>query len=320
MRSQPEDVRLAMASVPPFVEHVPEEDRFTRPHLTTMQVNVGYKCNLACKHCHLQCSPARTEMASREVLEACLQAFDLGGFTSIDITGGAPEMHPDLPWLLRECAARGIKPIVRSNLCILTEPGYEEFPQLYADVDATVFASMPYYRAGNVDKIRGNGTFNACIEAMRTLNDLGFGTGQHVITLVYNPAGAVLPPDQTSLEEEFRRQLRADFGVEFTNLVTFTNNPSGRFAARLAAKGNLSKYMKRLVDAFNPATTCAMMCRDQISVDWQGRVYDCDFNQALGIPVQGNETIFEFADHAPKVRAIRFANHCYSCTAGAGSS
>ena len=318
-------VQEAMAEVPSFIEQVPAEHRLTNDSLSTMQVNVGYRCNLACKHCHLECSPARTEAMSRETMQACLDAFEIGGFEAVDITGGAPEMHPDLEWFLREWQARGIAPIVRTNLCILTQPEYSHFVQLYADVNATLFASLPFYSARNVDKIRGDGTFMACIEAMRLLNAVGFGdrdgeSDTHAITLVFNPAGATMPPAQASMERQFHRSLARDFDVHFTNLVAITNNPIGRFAEALNRKDKLGAYLKRLFNAFNPATTEGMMCRDQISVDWAGDVYDCDFNQALGLKIASKKTIFDFARARQGARPIVFANHCYACTAGAGSS
>ena len=313
-------VEEVMNGFRPFIEMVPECDRVTNERLATMQVNVGYRCNLACKHCHLECGPARSEMMSREVMQACLDAYGTCGFSAVDITGGAPEMHPDLEWFLREWQKRGVAPIVRTNLCILTDPEYARFAQLYADVDATLFASLPYYSARNVDKIRGDGTFTSSIEGLRLLNEVGYGDGGRPITLVYNPPTATLPPDQASMEREYKRHLSADFGVSFTNLVAITNNPSGRFAAALNRKGNLEGYMNRLIGAFNPATTASMMCRDQVSVDWRGNLYDCDFNQALGLRVEGDATIFDLAQAAPAARAIVFANHCYGCTAGAGSS
>ena len=320
-----ENVKEALAVVPPFIGMVPEEHRITNDPLTTLQINVGYRCNLACKHCHLECSPARTEAMSRETMQACLDAFEAGGFKSVDITGGAPEMHPDLEWFLRQWQERGVSPIVRTNLCILTKPEYGHFVQLYADVNAMLFASLPYYTARNVDKIRGNGTFAASIEALRMLNEVGYGDSDgmgdtHTITLVFNPAGATFPPDQATMEAQFHRSLSKDFDVHFSNLVAITNNPIGRFATALARKGNLGKYMQRLFDAFNPDTTEGMMCRDQISVDWAGDIYDCDFNQALGLKIANAKTIFDFAREKQPARRIVFANHCYACTAGAGSS
>ncbi len=315
-----EEVASALASVPPFVERVPKDCRRTKERLGTLQVNLGYMCNLSCKHCHLQCSPTRVEMMERDTMQACLDAYETGGFTSMDITGGAPEMHPDYEWFLSEVHARGIRPICRTNLCILTEPAYEKFAQLYADYDVSLMASMPYYSARTVDKVRGSGVFERNIEAARRLNELGFGTGAHELVFVYNPAGAVLPPSQDSAEEEFKARMADEFGVHFDSLIAIANNPSGRFAERLAARGNLSAYMKRLEGAFNEATCEGMMCRDQVSVDWQGKCYDCDFNQALGLPVEGGTTIFDLAKAAPSPRDIVFANHCYGCCAGAGSS
>ena len=318
-------IEEAMSVVPDFVEQVPPEHRVTNETLTTLQVNIGYKCNLACRHCHLECSPTRTETMSREVMQACLDAFGAGGFKSVDITGGAPEMHPDLEWFLREWQKRGIKPIVRTNLCILTDPAYSRFAELYGEIDATLFASLPFYSARNVDKIRGDGTFSASIEGLRMLNRAGYGDNDgdgdtHTIILVFNPAGATMPPNQTTMEAEYRRSLARDFDVRFSNLVAITNNPVGRFAEALNRKDKLGSYLTRLCNAFNPATTEGMMCRDQISVDWQGDVYDCDFNQALGLKTSTGKTIFDYAQEKQPSREIVFANHCYACTAGAGSS
>lgn len=315
----------AMAVVSPFVEMVPEEHRLTNGPLTTMQINVGYKCNLACRHCHLGCGPTREEMMDRATMQACLDAYEKGGFSSVDITGGAPEMHPDMEWFLLEWQKRGVKPICRTNLCILTRPEFAHFARLYADVDATLFASLPFYSARNVDKVRGGGTFEASLEGLRMLNAVGYGDhdGQgdtHTVTLVFNPSSATFPPPQAAIENEYRTKLTKMHGVHFSNLVAITNNPSGRFATALNNKGNLEKYMIRLYDAFNPMTTEGMMCRSQISVDWEGNVYDCDFNQALGLKVAGEKTIFDFAREKQPVREISFGNHCYGCTAGAGSS
>ena len=318
-------VAAAMEAVPPFVEMVPEEHRLTNSPLTTMQVNIGYRCNLACRHCHLSCGPKREEMMNREVMQACLDAYERNGFSAVDITGGAPEMHPDLEWFLREWQKLGVKPICRTNLCILTDPQYAHFAQLYADVDATLFASLPFYSARNVDKVRGEGAFDASLEGLRLLNNVGYGNHDgegdtHTITLVFNPSSATFPPPQAAIENGYRTKLTAMHGVRFSNLVAITNNPSGRFAEALNRKGNLEKYLVRLRDAFNPATTEGMMCRNQISVDWEGNVYDCDFNQALGLPIEDGKTIFDFAREEQPARTVVFANHCYGCTAGAGSS
>ncbi len=318
-------IREVMSSVPPFFTRVPQEHRYSIDPLTTMQVNVGYRCNLSCRHCHLQCGPERNEEMSREVMQACLDAFDVGGFSSVDITGGSPEMHPDLEWFLRQWSARGVPAIVRTNLCILTDPDYAHFVDVYEALDAHLFASLPFYSAANVEKIRGKGVFEASIEALRALNAVGYGDhdGQgdtHAITLVFNPSSAALPPSQAALENEYRRKLLAEHDAHFSNLVAITNNPSGRFAEALHRKNNLGTYLARLVSAFNPDTTEGIMCRSQISVDWQGRVYDCDFNQAIGVPIARRKDIFDFARVRQGERRIAFGNHCYGCTAGAGSS
>lgn len=315
-----EAVDKTMASFPAFEGAVPEEYRYTNDQLHTLQVNVGYRCNIACRHCHLQCGPNRTEAMSREVLQACLDAYRVGDFTSMDITGGAPEMHPDYEWFLEQVAAAGIKPMCRTNLCILMEPEYEHFADLYAKYDVTLVASLPAYVQRKCDSVRGAGTFDANIEALKKLNELGFGRGEHTLVLVYNPAAATLPPSQASLEAEYKQRLAADHGVSFDTLIAIANNPSGRFAEALEAKGNLVRYMDKLIGAFNEATCAGMMCRDQISVDWQGKVYDCDFNQALGLEIESGLTIFDFAREKQPKRHIVFKNHCYGCTAGSGSS
>ncbi len=303
-----------------FEELVPAEFRITNSQLHTLQVNVGYKCNIACRHCHLQCGPNRTEVMSHEVMQACLDAYKTVGFTSMDVTGGAPEMHPELEWFLREAHKQGVSLIVRTNLCILADPAYAHFAALYDELGVTLYASLPYYSARNVDKIRGRGTFDASIEGLRLLNEQGFGTGKHTIVLVFNPSGATMPPAQASMELEYKRRLEADFGVHFDSLVCIANNPSGRFAEALNAKDKLGKYLDRLIAAFNPGTLEGMMCRDQLSVDYQGALYDCDFNQALGLKIRPELTIFDLARDGAKVREVVFANHCYGCTAGAGSS
>lgn len=313
-------VAEVMDAYPPFEDAVPEDDRHTHDHPHTLQVNVGYRCNLACRHCHLQCGPNRTEAMSWETMEDCIRAYQTGGFTSMDVTGGAPEMHPEYERFLRAAHEAGAQLMCRTNLCILLKPEYAHFMDVYAELDVTLVASLPFYAPSNCDKVRGSGIFDASIEAMRQLNERGIGSGEHTLMLVYNPAGAVLPPNQASLEREYKEKLSANYGVTFDSLIAIANNPSGRFAEALNKKGNLGKYMDRLIGAFNVATCDNMMCRDQISVDWQGIVYDCDFNQALGLPLFEEATIAHYAENPPKRRHIRFGQHCYGCTAGAGSS
>lgn len=313
-------VEEVLASFPPFAGEIDERYRRTEEHLTTFQVNVGYKCNLACRHCHLNCSPARTEEMPRETMQACLDACAAGGYGVFDITGGAPEMNPDLEWLIEQASKLDVEIVVRTNLCILLEPEYERFFDVYDRHDVHLFASLPAYSARNCDKVRGDGTFMANIEVLKRLNGLGFGTGKHHLTLVYGPPGPTLPPKNSETEAEYHRRLKEDFGVEFTDLATMTNMPCGRFAEALNRKGRLDRYMEKLLGAFNPETVPDMMCRKQVSVDWQGKLYDCDFNQAMGLPLLSGETVFDWAGHAPRPRRIAFRNWCYACTAGSGST
>lgn len=313
-------IEEVLASFPPFAAQIGEEYRLTQRHLTTLQVNVGYRCNLACRHCHLQCSPARTETMSCETMQACLQACEHGGFDVLDITGGAPEMNPHLEWLIEQAHERGMATIVRTNLCILLDPQYAHFLDVYPKFDVHLFASLPFYSARNCDKIRGDGTFNENIDVLRMLNQRGYGTSEHALTLVYSPAGASLPPDNAEMEREYHRRLKEDFDIVFDDLVTITNMPCGRFAEALNRKNNLGRYMQKLVGAFNSDTVPTMMCRSQISVDWQGWLYDCDFNQAMGLPLLSGETIFDWVNRDPAPRRIAFRNWCYACTAGAGST
>ncbi len=313
-------VEEVLNSYEPFVTRIADEYRVSTAHLGTFQVNIGYKCNLACRHCHVNCSPMREEEMDLKTMRACLDACVKGGFKLFDITGGAPEMNPHLEWLIERATALGLSVIVRTNLCILLEPEYEHFIDVYAKYHVHLYASLPYYSAKNCDKIRGDGTFMANIEALQKLNAVGYGTGKHEITLVYGPTGPSLPPDLADLEAEYHRRLKADFDVEFDNLVGMTNMPCGRFAEALNRKDKLGRYIEKLIDAFNPDTVPTMMCRDQINVDWKGDLYDCDFNQAMGLPLLSKETVFDWVDRVAAPRPIVFHNWCYACTAGSGSS
>jgi radical SAM/Cys-rich protein len=293
----------------------------TESDLLTMQLNIGRACNLRCKHCHVSGDPENEGAMSRETMADCLRAFRRGGFRSLDITGGAPELNPNLPWLLREAVAAGAQVMIRTNLVILTEAGGRAFPALYKECGAAIVGSLPYYNAKNTDRMRGAGVFERSVAALRQLNALGYGHDPRLaLNLVYNPGGAFLPPEQSALEREYRERLRDGFGVVFNSLFAIANNPVGRFAAFLEKSGNLAAYMERLAAAFNPAAALNMMCRRQISVDWAGRVYDCDFNQALGWTVNAPADIAFYGEEAPSARPIRFGGHCYACTAGSGSS
>lgn len=316
------EAELVVSGCPAFVDQVAREYRVTEDTLEVLQVNVGLKCNLACKHCHVQAGPQRTELMNKETMQACLDVLDERGFTTLDITGGAPEMNPHLEWFLQEAARRDLEVIVRSNLVILTNPTYAHFLQLYADLGVTIVASLPHYVQKNTDRQRGEGVYDASVEVLRQLNELGYGKGQGlVLNLVLNPGGAFLPPDQEQMEKEYKKRLFEQFGIEFDNLLAITNNPTGRFAQALQEKDKLQAYMDKLTEAFNPETVPTMMCRTYLSVDYEGYCYDCDFNLAAGMRCLDRHTIFDYLDSSITLkRTIALGDHCYACTAGAGSS
>ncbi len=319
-----------MDEFPSFYERVEGGNRFTEDKISTLQMNVGLKCNLACKHCHVESSPARTEEMPKEVMEACLKVVCDHNIETIDITGGAPEMNPNYEWLIKEATATGAKVMTRSNLVILQEPAYAHLPELWAKLGVAVIASLPHYVKRDAEKQRGEGVYDSIIEGIKKLNALGYGKGEGAgsdgktleLDLVYNPGGMFLPGDQAGLEWDYKQQLAKEFGITFDHLFAIANNPNGRFGNSLEKKGKLSKYMEKLVGAFNPNAVPTMMCRSQISVGWDGRLYDCDFNQAAELVCVEGGTIEEFAadPKRPLKREIAFGQHCYGCTAGAGSS
>ena len=328
-----DEIKRAMDAYPAFAEKIEEVDpgcQFGHDALETLQVNVTRQCNLSCKHCHLECSPVRTECMSQETMQACLDVFTSRGFKSLDVTGGAPEMNPHLEWFLREAVTRDIPVMLRSNICIHEQDEYKHFPQLYADLGINVVASLPHYKKLNMERQRGADTFDAVIRGLQRLNSLGYGKGEAganaegkvlQLDLVFNPAGLALPPAQATMEAEYKRRLRADFGIEFDNLFAIANNPCGRFAKALYKKNKLVTYMNKLIGGFNAATVPNMMCRSEVSVAPDGTVYDCDFNQAQGLPCASGWKIADLLDkNVPLRRKITFGNHCYACTAGAGSS
>lgn len=319
-----------MAEFPPFVSRVDGENCFTEESLGTLQMNVGLRCNLACKHCHVESSPARTETMSKETMEQCLQVVRDHGIGTIDITGGAPEMNPNYEWLIRQAAATGAKVMTRSNLVILEEPEYAHLPEVWAELGVVVIVSLPHYVKKSAENQRGEGTYDPIIAGLQRLNALGYGRGKGAgrdgkaleLDLVYNPGGIFLPGDQAGLERDYKQQLSQEFGISFDHLFAIANNPNGRFGNALQKKGKLGKYMGKLVGAFNPGTVPTMMCRSQLSVGWDGRLYDCDFNQAAEMPCVAGGSIADYAADAsrPLRRKIAFGQHCYGCTAGAGSS
>lgn len=316
-----EDVK-ALTNIPDFESRIKDEEiLYTQDHLDVMQINVGRLCNLACKHCHVEAGPKRTEVMSRKVMEACLVVCREQKIPTIDITGGAPEMNPDFEWLVTEACGVCDHVIVRTNLVILKEEKYRHLPKFYADHKVEVVCSLPYYRAKEMDRVRGQGTFDQAIQVIQELNQLGYGKEKDlVLNMVYNPAGAFFPPPQAAMEQEYKVRLMEEYGIVFNNLFTITNNPMGRFEAFLKRTGNLESYMKKLSDAFNKATLPGLMCRFQVSVGWDGTLYDCDFNQAADLPVSTKETIFDMVGKPFKKRRICLENHCYGCTAGQGSS
>jgi radical SAM/Cys-rich protein len=291
--------------------------------MSTVQVNVGLACNLACLHCHVESGPQRTEAMTRETMAMVLEAVRASGASLVDVTGGAPEMHPEFRWFVDAALATGARVLVRTNLTILLEPGFTELPAWLAARGVHLVASLPCYTPENVDKQRGRGTFAASIAALRALNGAGYGRQAALpLDLVYNPGGTGLPGSQAALEADYRQRLADDFGLVFTRLLTITNMPIGRFARDLARECRLAPYVEHLAGAFNPATVDGLMCRHQLHVAWDGRVYDCDFNYAIGLGA-GDGARLHIRDIDPAAflaRRIATGPHCFGCTAGAGSS
>ncbi len=292
--------------------------------VSTLQVNVGKLCNQACKHCHVDAGPHRTEIMTRETVDRVLDAVRRYHIETVDITGGAPELNPSFRFLATEARRAGAHVIVRHNLTVQFTPGMDDLPDFFRANRLEVIASLPCYTAEQTDSQRGRGVFDQSILALRRLNDEGYGReGSGLsLNLVYNPVGAFLPPDQNLIERDFKRELHARHGLVFNNLYTITNMPISRFLEYLHRSGNYEPYMERLVNSFNPRAVDGLMCRTMVSVGWDGRLYDCDFNQMLELPVAaGNpRTITDFDPAALGNRAIVTRGHCYGCTAGAGSS
>jgi radical SAM/Cys-rich protein len=289
----------------------------------TIQVNVGKLCNQACHHCHVDAGPRRTERMTRATAARVLEVLATSPrVETLDITGGAPELNPNFAMLVERARALGRKVIVRCNLTVTLEPGMEWLVEFYRRSGVELVCSLPCYTAENTDRQRGAGVFDKSIVALKQLNAVGFGRGGRRLDLVYNPIGASLPPPQAELEAQYRDELARNFGIVFDRLLTITNMPIARFANQLSAAGNHSAYMSLLVNHFNPATIDALMCRDLVSVGWNGRLYDCDFNQMLEIPLGGGASTIWDIDDVGKLAGATVAtgSHCFGCTAGAGSS
>ena len=292
--------------------------------ITVFQINVGKLCNQTCRHCHVDAGPDRTEHMSRDTAEQCIRALAQTDIPTVDITGGAPELNSNFRWLVEQSRALGRHVMDRCNLSVLLLPSQADLAEFLAGHRVEIVASLPYYRASQTDAQRGEGVFDKSIHALRLLNRLGYGQpGSGLsLNLVCNPVGAFLPPKQEAIEAQFRKELRARHGIEFTHLYTITNMPISRFLEFLLESGNYEQYMERLAGAFNPTAAAGVMCRYTISVGWDGALYDCDFNQMLDLPVgYGAPThIRDFDPGQLHHRRITMRNHCYGCTAGSGSS
>ena len=301
-----------------------------RDSVTTLQVNVGKLCNMACNHCHVEAGPKRTEVMTAEVAARVIEVLAVNpGIELLDLTGGAPELNPSFRWLVTEARRLGRRVLDRCNLTVIFEPGMADLPEFLAANRVELIASLPCYSADNVTKQRGKGAFDKSIEGLRLVNALGYGRPGSglILDLVYNPVGPSLPPSQAALQADYKRELGEAFGIEFTRLLTITNMPVKRFADALARSGDHDAYMSLLVNHFNPATVAGLMCRTQLSVGWDGALYDCDFNQMLEMGVgaaaahQAPRTIWHVEAVDAFVGAqVATANHCFACTAGAGSS
>lgn len=298
----------------------------TRAKLETLQVNLGYLCNQQCQHCHVNAGPKRTEIMSLEVIDDILGVLKQGRIHTLDLTGGAPEMNPHFRYLIRRARALDIKVIDRCNLTILSEPGYAGLAEFLADNQVEITASLPCYQASNVDKQRGKGVFELSIKALQLLNKLGYAQADSdlILNLVFNPQGAALPPDQQALQAEYKTQLKANYAIQFNQLFTLANMPIKRFGSMLVSTGQFEPYMELLRSAYQQKNLDSVMCRSLISIDWQGYMYDCDFNQMLGLPMRLNNKKRPYISDLMKAKTfnkpIVVKDHCYACTAGQGSS
>jgi radical SAM/Cys-rich protein len=299
---------------------------FKRRAVGVLQVNMGRYCNLACIHCHVESGPTRREMMSRQNVEAVLGFFARSGIPTMDITGGAPELHPDFDHLVAAARELGRHVMDRCNLTVIFEPGKQYLPEFFKRHEVELVCSLPCYSKENVDKQRGKGTFDASIRALQRLNEIGYGQvdSELVLNLVYNPVGSHLPPPQAQLEQDYKRILREQFGIVFNHLFCLTNMPITRYATHLKLLGEYDRYVQLLENNFNAATLDQVMCHNLISIGWDGSVYDCDFNQMLDLPLMDAASqrlnIASLALDQVANRPIIVGDHCYACTAGAGSS
>lgn len=313
--------------LPYFKDKIAETGHFPlKPKkLEILQLNLGYMCNQVCSHCHVDAGPDRKEIMTRDTMQQCLEVIKNTGAHTLDLTGGAPEMNPEFRWFVEEASKAGIKDfIVRSNLTIiLANKKYHDLPEFFKSHNVHIASSLPFYKREKTDKQRGNGVFDKSIKALQMLNAVGYaqeGSGLK-LDLVYNPSGAFLPTNQAALEQDFKIALKKDFNIDFNNLFAITNLPISRFLEYLIASDNYEDYMYALVDAYNPAAVENVMCTNTISISWDGWLYDCDFNQMLGLKVNSKvQHISQYNEDLLNNRNIIISQHCYGCTAGAGSS
>nr|WP_211224013.1 arsenosugar biosynthesis radical SAM (seleno)protein ArsS [Flavobacterium tegetincola] len=295
-------------------------------NLEVFQINLGKMCNQVCTHCHVDAGPDRKEIMTKETMQLILEVLKNNpNFKIVDMTGGAPEMNPNFRWFVEEVSALGIKILVRCNLTIIkANKKYYDLPDFFKLHNIEVVSSLPFYSKDRTDKQRGDGVFKSSIEALQMLNTVGYGKPNSglILNLVYNPAGAFLPPNQSALELEYKKALFQDFGIEFNNLFAITNLPVSRYLDYLIASENFEDYMTKLIDAFNPVAASNVMCRNTLSIGWDGYIYDCDFNQMLELKVSSRDSqhLSDFKIDSLKNRKIIVSNHCYGCTAGSGSS
>ena len=318
---------FANGELPTFKSKISETNQFplTAKKLEILQINVGYMCNQVCEHCHVDAGPDRKEIMTRETMQQILDVIKTTGAHTLDLTGGAPEMNPNFRWFVEEASKIGISDfIVRSNLTIIrANKKHYDLPDFFKKHNIHVVSSMPHWTRGKTDKQRGEGVFDLSIKALQELNERGYGIPNSglKLDLVYNPNGAYLPGDQATMEKDFKKALMEDFGIQFHNLFAITNLPISRFLDYLIASENYEDYMYSLVEAYNPAAVENVMCTNTLSVSWDGYLFDCDFNQMLELPVNSkSKHISEYKEELLEGRNIVISQHCYGCTAGAGSS
>jgi len=318
---------FANGELPTFKDKIAETNLFplTPNKLEILQINLGYMCNQVCEHCHVDAGPDRKEIMTRETMMQCLEVIKKTEAHTLDLTGGAPEMNPEFKWFVEEASKAGIKDfIVRSNLTIIrANKKHYDLPEFFKKHNVHVVSSMPHWTRGKTDKQRGDGVYDKSIKALQELNAVGYGmpNSKLRLDLVYNPSGAFLPGDQSSMEQEFKKALKDDFDIQFHNLFAITNLPISRFLDYLIASENYEDYMYSLVDAYNPSAVSSVMCTNTISISWDGWLYDCDFNQMLELKVASKvKHISDYNEALLQNRKIIISQHCYGCTAGAGSS